>query len=249
MVSRVAQIISSGWNQIGVFFFKAPAVVATCRLGRHGARGRRSLDAVACRKATWAASWAAAGGSRLQSRSVKSVHLQMCPAVNENLTQVGDAPGCRATPPAPVKSGYGRQQKVFCQKVITNIATYNVRTLKAKWRQHELVGFLERKRIDVCATQEDELPTKMNGETESTSYRPVHTNWHVHNSFIDIHSFQLLSNSGAVIGRLYVCMYVCSEFLRPFGLTKLQVFLLLQVLRPLFQLSCCLLGGLNPNLI
>ena len=84
------------------------------------------------------------------------MQLQSCSAVKENLAQVGDAPGCRANPSAPVESGYGRQ-KVFCQRVITNIATYNVRTLKAKWRQQELVGFLERKRIDVCAIQEHRI--------------------------------------------------------------------------------------------
>ena len=78
--------------------------------------------------------------------------------MKENLAQMGDALGCRATPPVPVESGYGRQQKVFCQRVITNIATYNVCMLKAKWREQELVGFLERKRIDVCAIQEDVLP-------------------------------------------------------------------------------------------
>ena len=99
---------------------------------------------------------AAGSWSRLWSRSVKRVHLQSCSAVKENLAQVGDAPGCRANPSAPVESGYGRR-KVFCQRVITNIATYNVRILKAKWRQQELVGFLERKRIDVCAIQEHRI--------------------------------------------------------------------------------------------
>ena len=67
----------------------------------------------------------------------------MCPAVKESLAQVGDAPGCCATPPVPVESSYERQQKVFYQGVITNITTYNTCTLKAKWRQQELVGFLE----------------------------------------------------------------------------------------------------------
>ena len=43
---------------------------------------------------------------------------------------------------------------MFYQRVITNISIYNIRMLKAKWRQQELVGFLERNRIDVCAIQE-----------------------------------------------------------------------------------------------
>ena len=114
-------------------FSKVPAVAATCRLWRHCGRERRSLDAVAHRKATRAASWVAAGSrGRLLSRSVKRVHLEMCPAVKESLAQVGDTPGCCTTSPVPVESGYGRQQKVFCQRVIANIATYNVCTLKAK---------------------------------------------------------------------------------------------------------------------
>ena len=125
-------------------FSKVPAAAATCRLQRHCGRGRCLLDAVARRKTTQATSRVVAGSwCRLRSRSVKCVHLQSCSAVKENLAQVGDAPGCRANPSVPVESGYGRQ-KVFCQRVITNIATYNVRTLKAKWRQQELVGFLER---------------------------------------------------------------------------------------------------------
>ena len=138
-------------------FSKVPAAAATCRLRRHCGRGRCSLDAVARRKTTRAASRVAAGSwSRLRSRSVKCMHLQSCSAVKENLAQVGDAHGCRANSSVPVESGYGRQ-KVFCQRVITNIATCNVRTLKAKWRQQELVGFLERKRIDVCAIQEHRI--------------------------------------------------------------------------------------------
>ena len=68
--------------------------------------------------------------------------------------QVGDAPEQRAIP--PVRS-YERRPKIFCLRVNTNIATYNVRTLKAKWKQQELVSFLEKKHIEVCAIQEHRI--------------------------------------------------------------------------------------------
>ena len=117
-----------------------------------------TMHSVVRRKASWAALRVAAGsGSRLQSWSAKRVHLQRCTTVKESLAQVGDAPVHRAVPSASVESGYGRKPKVFCQKVVTNIATYNVRTLKAKWRQQELVAFLENKRIDACAIQEHRI--------------------------------------------------------------------------------------------
>ena len=51
-------------------FSNVPAATATCRLLTHCGRGRRSLDAVARRKATRVASRAAAGSSRLRSGSV-----------------------------------------------------------------------------------------------------------------------------------------------------------------------------------
>ena len=66
----------------------------------------------------------AGSGNKLWSRSVKHVHLQACTTVKEILAQVGDAPERRAVPSAPVESSYGRKYKVFCQGVVTNIATY-----------------------------------------------------------------------------------------------------------------------------
>ena len=155
-------------------FSKVPAAAATCRLRIHCGRGRRSLDAVARRKTTRAASRVAAGSwSRLRSRSVKRVHHQSCSAVKENLAQVGDAPERCAIPTAPVESGYGRKHKVFCPRIVTNITTYNVRTLKAKWRQQELVGFLEKKRIDVCAIQEHRI-CHFNSSSPSSYTRVLH---------------------------------------------------------------------------
>ena len=46
---------------------------------------------------------------------------------------------------------------MFCQRVVTNIVTYNVRTLKAEWRQQELVAFPENKRIGMCEIQEHRI--------------------------------------------------------------------------------------------
>ena len=99
-------------------FSKVPAAAATCRLRRHCGRGRRSLDAVARRKTTQAASWVAASSwSRLRSLSVKRVHLQLCSAVKKKLAQVSDAPGCHANPSAPVESGY-EDRKCFVKDLL-----------------------------------------------------------------------------------------------------------------------------------
>ena len=132
------------------------------------------MDAVVRRKASRAA-WRAAAGSwnRLRSWSEKRAHLQTCTTAKEILAQVGDVPERRAIPTAPVESGYGRKPKVFCPRIVTNIATYNVRTLKAKWRQQELVGFLEKKRIDVCAIQEHRI-CHSNSSSPSSYTRVLH---------------------------------------------------------------------------
>ena len=116
------------------------------------------MDAVVQRKASRAA-WRAAAGSwnRLRSWSKKRAHLQACTTAKEILAQVGDVPEYHTIPIAPVESDYGRKPKVFCPRIVTNIATYNVRTLKAKWRQQELVGFLVKKRINVYAIQEHRI--------------------------------------------------------------------------------------------
>ena len=50
-----------------------------------------------------------------------------------------------------------RRTKRVLSKSYYQHSDYNIRTLKAKWRQQELVGFLERKRIDVCAIQEHRI--------------------------------------------------------------------------------------------
>ena len=151
-----------------------PAAEATYRQRRHCARGKSSMDAVAQRKASHA-SWRVAAGSwnRLRSWSEKHTHLQMCTTAEEILAQVGDAPERRAIPTALVESGYGRKHKVFCPRIVTNITTYNVRTLKAKWRQQELVGFLEKKRIDVCAIQEHRI-CHFNSSSPSSYTRVLH---------------------------------------------------------------------------
>ena len=132
------------------------------------------MDAVVRRKASRAA-WRAAAGSwnRPRSWSEKRAHLQTCTTAKEILAQVGDVPERRAIPTAPVESGYGRKPKVFCPRIVTHIATYNVRTLKAKWRQQELVGFLEKKRIDVCAIQEHRICLS-NSSSPSSYSRVLH---------------------------------------------------------------------------
>ena len=109
----------------------APDAEAMCMQQRHCGRGKRSMDAVVRRRASRVASRVAAGSeSRKRSWSAKRVHLQRCTTVKEILVQVGDAPEHRAVPSAPVESGYGRKHKVFCQRVVTNIAT--VVTLNAE---------------------------------------------------------------------------------------------------------------------
>ena len=80
--------------------------------------------------------------------------------------QVGDAPERRAITPALVKRSYERRLKIFCLRVNTNIATYNIRTLKAKWRQQELVSFLEMKRILRYVQSKNTVSVTLSAETQ-----------------------------------------------------------------------------------
>ena len=76
---------------------------------------------------------------------MKCVHLQTCPAVKENLAQVGDTLGCRATPPAPVETGYIRKtaesvlSKSYCQHrgLQCSHAEGQVETARARWNSRK----------------------------------------------------------------------------------------------------------------
>ena len=49
---------------------------------------------------------------------------------------------------------------VFSQGAITQVASFNTRTLTAQWKQNELMAYLEQQRIALCAIQEHRIVHK-----------------------------------------------------------------------------------------
>ena len=65
---------------------------------------------------------------------------------------------------------------MFGQRRVTRLASFNIRTLKQRWRQLELIHVLEQKGVLACSLQEHRI-RKEEDQTDEVSKKVISNGW------------------------------------------------------------------------